>query len=226
MSESIEMTLGVALVLDEVARKILYAIKEENGEKVIVDRELPFRLRYRLNKNKMILDKDVEWFNQQKLIALAKYGEPTEDNTSVAIKDPEKMEKYKEEIGRLIDLKINHEFVELEPQDIEMIEDPDITVSPDAMTLFIGYLTNDPELDKELSFEINLREYPNKEVVNTEDVKKESVKVEEVKQVVEEVPVASKKKVSKKAKAEVNSESTEEVKSVKKAAKKSTKKKD
>jgi len=233
MSESVEMSLGVALVLDEVVRKVLFAVKEENGEQVIIDRVLPFRLRYRLNKNRLMLDKDVEWFNQQKMLLLAQYGEATEDNKSVVINDPKKLELYKERVGQLIDTKISHELVELEPEDIELIEDPDITVSPDAMSLFIGYLTNDPDLEKELAFEINVKsapegygklpeEEPKEEV--TEEVKKEDVvKVEEVVEEpkVEEVKPAktSKKKTTAKVK-KADSGEAEAVKASKKSSKK------
>ena len=44
-NESITMTLAIALALDEICQKLMYSVVEKDGQKVVVDRELPFRLR-------------------------------------------------------------------------------------------------------------------------------------------------------------------------------------
>ena len=157
MSERMEMTIGVSMVLSEVTEKILYSIEEKDGKKVLVDRDIPFRLRYRLNRNRTMFNRDVQFFNREKLLLLAQYGEPSEDGRNVVITDEKKMEMYRDSISRLLDSKVEHSIMTVEIEDIEKISDSDIRISPDAMTLFIGYMTNDPELRKDLSSDVILR---------------------------------------------------------------------
>ncbi len=157
MSERMEMTIGVSMVLSEVTEKILYSIEEKDGKKVLVDRDIPFRLRYRLNRNRTMFNRDVQFFNREKLLLLAQYGEPSEDGRNVVITDEKKMEMYRDSISRLLDSKVEHSIMTVEIEDIEKISDSDIRISPDAMTLFIGYMTNDPELKKDLSSDVILR---------------------------------------------------------------------
>lgn len=150
-----KMTLGVSLVLNEMVEKLLFTVKDIDGKKVVVDRELPFRLRYRLNRNRQLLEKDGLYFDRQRLILMAKYGEPTEDEQNVIIKE-EYQEDYKKAISDLIDSTVEHNLMVLEPEDIALINDTDINVSPDAMTIFISYMTNDPSLQEELNSTVNL----------------------------------------------------------------------
>ena len=149
------MTLGVSLVLSEMVEKLLFTVKEIDGKKMVVDRELPFRLRYRLNRNRQLLEKDAQYFDKQRLILMAKYGEPTEDGMNVIIKE-DKQEEYKKAISDLVDSGVEHDIMVLEPEDLTTINDTDINVSPDAMTIFISYMTNDPSLQTELNSSVNL----------------------------------------------------------------------
>jgi hypothetical protein len=151
------MSLGVSLLMAEITEKLLYTTDVQDGKTVIVDRDIPFRLRYRLNKNLVMFKRDVQVFNQRKLLYLAQYGEPTEDGQNVVIKDDHKMDLYKEAISALVDSKVEHNIMTIEPEDLEMITDTDIKISPEAMTLFIGYMTNDPELEKDLKCDIKFR---------------------------------------------------------------------
>lgn len=246
MSEKLEMTLGVSLLLGEITEKILYKVEEVNGEKVVVDRDVPFRLRYRLNKNRVLFNKDAQAFNQRKLMLLAQYGEPSEDGQNVVIKDEGKMTLYREAIGTLIDSTVEHNIMTLEPEDIELIKDTDILVSPDAMTLFIGYMTNDPEFDREISSEVKITppkkkeekkeeevpvevKEPVEEVKKDEDLPKvEEVKVEKVEEVpVEEAPKKKKTSTRKKSTKKEGSEGKDLVEGEEKspAKKKATSKK-
>ena len=43
-NETITMTLAIALALDEICQKLMYSVVEKDGKKVVVHRELPFRL--------------------------------------------------------------------------------------------------------------------------------------------------------------------------------------
>ena len=170
------MSLGVSLVLNEIAEKLLYTVKEVDGKKMVVDRELPFRLRYRLNRNYDVLSKDAKYFDMQRMMLMAKYGTPTEDGKNVVIAE-DRQNEYKEKISELIDSTVEHTIMTLEPDDIMLINDADITVSPDAMTVFIGYMTNDPAFAEEISTEVKLVKHEDTKVESadkSEDTAKET----------------------------------------------------
>ena len=186
--EKIKMTLGVSLVLNEIVEKLLYTVKEVDGKKMIVDRELPFRLRYRLNRNYNAINKDAKYFDMQRMMLMAKYGTPTEDGKNVVISE-ENQEEYKKSISDLIDSVVEHTIMTLEPDDIVLIKDTDIVVSPDAMSIFIGYMTNDPALLEEITTEVKLVKHNEEvdkptEVVASTDT---APKAEAVNSTVEEV---------------------------------------
>lgn len=193
---NVTMPLSASIVLNDVINILLYAKKTtSDGKEYIVDRELPFKLRYRLNKNRLLFQKDAEFFNQQRLFALAKYGTPTADGQNVTLATDEAKEKFKDELGKILQTPVTHDVVKLSPEDIDLVEDPDIAVSPDAMGLFIGYMTDDPELQQDLNTPITLRI---KEDIAPAPKAKETPKTEEAPAVepVEEIPVVEPEKVA------------------------------
>ena len=176
-NESITMTLAIALALDEICQKLMYSVVEKDGKKVVVDRELPFRLRYRLSRNRTLLSKDVELFNKRKALLFAQYGEPTEDGENVTITNEENLEKYKQAMSDLLDKEVSHTFFTLSPEDLDMVKDSDILISPEAMSVFIAYMTDDQEIRESFRTVVNI--VPPKEETKAEEVKEEP-KVEEV----------------------------------------------
>lgn len=176
-NETITMTLAIALALDEICQKLMYSVVEKDGQKVVVDRELPFRLRYRLSRNRTLLSKDVELFNKRKALLFAQYGEPTEDGENVTITNEENLEKYKQAMSDLLDKEVTHTFFTLAPEDLDLVKDSDILISPEAMSVFVAYMTDDPEIRESFRTVVNI--VPPKEETKAEEVKEEP-KVEEV----------------------------------------------
>ena len=176
-NESITMTLAIALALDEICQKLMYSVVETDGQKVVVDRELPFRLRYRLSRNRTLLSKDVELFNKRKALLFAQYGEPTEDGENVTITNEENLEKYKQAMSDLLDKEVTHTFFTLAPEDLDLVKDSDILISPEAMSVFVAYMTDDQEIRESFRTVVNI--VPSKEETKAEEVKEEP-KVEEV----------------------------------------------
>ena len=176
-NESITMTLAIALALDEICQKLMYSVVEKDGQKVVVDRELPFRLRYRLSRNRTLLSKDVELFNKRKALLFAQYGEPTEDGENVTITNEENLEKYKQAMSDLLDKEVTHTFFTLAPEDLDLVKDSDILISPEAMSVFVAYMTDDQEIKESFRTVVNI--VPPKEETKAEEVKEEP-KVEEV----------------------------------------------
>ena len=176
-NESITMTLAIALALDEICQKLMYSVVEKDGQKVVVDRELPFRLRYRLSRNRTLLSKDVELFNKRKALLFAQYGEPTEDGENVTITNEDNLEKYKQAMSDLLDKEVTHTFFTLAPEDLDLVKDSDILISPEAMSVFVAYMTDDQEIRESFRTVVNI--VPPKEETKAEEVKEEP-KVEEV----------------------------------------------
>ena len=176
-NETITMTLAIALALDEICQKLMYSVVEKDGKKVVVDRELPFRLRYRLSRNRTLLSKDVELFNKRKALLFAQYGEPTEDGENVTISNEENLEKYKQAMSDLLDKEVTHTFFTLAPEDLDLVKDSDILISPEAMSVFVAYMTDDQEIRESFRTVVNI--VPPKEETKAEEVKEEP-KVEEV----------------------------------------------
>lgn len=175
-NESITMTLAIALALDEICQKLMYSVVEKDGQKVVVDRELPFRLRYRLSRNRTLLSKDVELFNKRKALLFAQYGEPTEDGENVTITNEENLEKYKQAMSDLLDKEVTHTFFTLAPEDLDLVKDSDILISPEAMSVFVAYMTDDQEIRESFRTVVNI--VPPKEETKAEEVKEEP-KIEE-----------------------------------------------
>lgn len=198
-NETITMTLAIAVALDEIIQKLMYSVVEKDGKKVLVDRELPFRLRYRLNRNRTLLSKDVELFNKRRALLFAQYGEPTEDGQNVTITNEENLAKFKEELSNLLDREVSHTFYTLAPEDLDTINDTDILISPEAMSVFIAYMTDDEEVRKSLRTVVNI--VPPKEEVNEtplkETEKEETSKKEEMNTLVTEEKLEEKKVSSK-----------------------------
>lgn len=217
MNEQVTMSVGVALVLGEVTKMLLY---KKDGD-TFIDRDLPFRLKYRLNKNKMILDKDASIFNQKRLIALSKYGTMTEDGENVVITDEKNKELFQKEVSDLIDSTVTHQLSLLDPSDIDLVKDTDMPISPEAMSIFIGYMVDDPSLKEDVVFKVRISDkLPKEENENEKAVNKvKEPVVEEPEVSVVENPVAE--KPAKKTRAKKTTE-TKEVKEKKTTTKKKT----
>ena len=200
-NETITMTLAIALALDEICQKLMYSVVEQDGKKVVVDRERPFRLRYRLNRNRTLLSKDVELFNKRKALLFAQYGEPTEDGEDVVINNEENLAKYKEAMSDLLDKEVSHTFFTLSPEDLDMVKDSDILISPEAMSVFIAYMTDDEEVKKSFRTVVNIVPPKEEEVTKeaeapkaTEEVKAETEKPTPTKKTTPKKPRSPRKK--------------------------------
>ena len=193
-NETITMTLAIALALDEICQKLMYSVVEKDGKKVVVDRELPFRLRYRLNRNRTLLSKDVEFFTKRKALLFAQYGEPTEDGENVVINNEENLAKYKEAMSDLLDKEVSHTFFTVSPEDLDMVKDSDILISPEAMSVFIAYMTDDEEVKKSFRTVVNIVPPKEEEVTKEAEAPKAT---EEVKAETEQ-PTPTKKTTPKK----------------------------
>lgn len=155
MAESVTITFAAALVLDSVMQEILYdKVKTPDGTIVKVERDLPFRLKYRIEKNKAYIDKDVEDFNRYKLQLLATYGESDEIGQNVIIKDPEKKKLFIQSMNNVLLKQITHPISKIDPADLESLNHT-TGLSYDEFKVFIGYMCDEPEFITALNTEID-----------------------------------------------------------------------
>ena len=212
MAENVKMTLGTALVLSEMVNMLLTKkITDSDGKERLIDREIPFRLKYRLTRNKATLDKDVVKFNEFRLLALAKYGEPTADGQNVVINDPQKMQEFMGVLMEYLKTEVVHSVQKLDPKDFDEITDV-ISVPEDSIKVLLGYLVEDKEFLEDIATEIKFT--PHK----AEETKPVEEKVEETKAVEEKVEAPVEEKVEKPVEEKVE-------KTPKKTTKKTTTKK-
>ena len=197
MAENVKMTLGTALVLSEMVNMLLTKkITDSDGKERLIDREIPFRLKYRLTRNKATLDKDVAKFNEFRLLALAKYGEPTEDGQNVVINDPQKMQEFMAVLMEYLRIEVVHSVQKLDPKDFDEITDV-ISVPEDSIKVLLGYLVEDKEFLEDIATEIKFTPHKAEETKPIEEKVETLVeeKVEETKAVEEKVETPAEEKV-------------------------------
>ena len=225
MAENVKMTLGTALVLSEMVNMLLTKkITDSDGKERLIDREIPFRLKYRLTRNKATLDKDVAKFNEFRLLALAKYGEPTEDGQNVVINDPQKMQEFMAVLMEYLRIEVEHSVQKLDPKDFDEITDV-ISVPEDSIKVLLGYLVEDKEFLEDIATEIKFTPHKAEETKPIEEKVEKPVeeKVEETKAVEEKIETPVEEKVEETKAVEEKSETPVEEK-VEKTSKKTTKK--
>lgn len=161
---TIKLPLKTICVLQEVTDKFLFEDISEEGKTQKKDRDIPFRLRYRLERNKIILDRYREAFEQAKLPYLATYGTLTEDGKNVEVKGSEKQLEYFKHVVRMLNNELDVSIIRIEPEDIDYINNMNLT--NDETKILIAYMTNDAEILEDLSKNIDVKDMQEKENEN------------------------------------------------------------
>lgn len=138
-----KINYSIALILDDCINKILY---DEEGN----ERTLPFKLKYKINKNKSLISKDVSDFEKIKLQLIAIYGEPTADGKEVIVKDPNKADAFMKAINLLLLQEIEHSITKIEEEDLSSLT-MNINIPYPKLEIFQAYMCDEPELLKELT---------------------------------------------------------------------------
>ena len=148
MAEPIKMTIGASIALNEVLTKILYLDPE--AEKP-TERDLPLNVKYKLQKNKGLFEKDYIFFEQERNNLIKKYGKEVDGVVKV---EDDKLEEYKKAVLDIVKFEVEHELAKLKPSDVEDIDVKGITA--DEVTLFMRALVDDPTFEKDLSTPVTL----------------------------------------------------------------------
>lgn len=136
----IKIMYGVTLY--NLLKKMLFV--QADGDKV-EERDLPFGVKYKLQKDFDIVAKDYSYFENERVRLVKEYGE--EDGDRVVVKD-ENIEEYKNELLAMMNKEVVHTFAELTEAEILSLDG--VKTECHEMELFIRYLTEDGCAEEEI----------------------------------------------------------------------------
>ena len=143
MTDSIKMTISASIALYETIDKFLY---DENK----VERKVPFSVKYKLLRDKDIVEKDVLFFNETRNGLIRRYG--SEDEGGVCKVLDENVNIYREDVSKLLLTEINHKFYKLTTDEVLQISNVDVPM--ENLRLFLACLVDDPDFVSEMNKKI------------------------------------------------------------------------
>ena len=143
MTDSIKMTISASIALYETIDKFLY---DENK----VERKVPFSVKYKLLRDKDIVEKDVLFFNETRNSLIRRYG--SEDEGGVYKVLDENVNIYREDVSKLLLTEIDHKFYKLTTDEVLQISNVDVPM--ENLRLFLACLVDDPDFVSEMNKKI------------------------------------------------------------------------
>ena len=143
MTDSIKMTISASIALYETIDKFLY---DENK----VERKVPFSVKYKLLRDKDIVEKDVLFFNETRNGLIRRYG--SEDEGGVCKVLDENVNIYREDVSKLLLTEIDHKFYKLTTDEVLQISNVDVPM--ENLRLFLACLVDDPDFVSEMNKKI------------------------------------------------------------------------
>lgn len=157
----VKMIYVISQIIDTFLHK---TIKRDDGTEVTIDRDLPFRLRYRLERNLDPLRKYMVQVESTKTVCLAKFGTYDEETQSVKLEGDEAKKAYMTKFKELMNLDIDLEIIPIEEEDLDLIEGLKVEeISNDMIRVLINYMIGDQPLLTDLAekLDINIKETEN-----------------------------------------------------------------
>ena len=136
----VKINIGACITLYGILNKILF--DNTDPEKPTTEKEIPFNVRYKLQRVLAIVEKDYLFFNDERNKLIDEMGVMDEAKNLKKVPD-EKISEFKEALMKILKTQITHDFYKLKPEDLEFIDIKDITT--DEMNIFIMTLVDDKE---------------------------------------------------------------------------------
>lgn len=143
MTDSIKMTISASIALYETIDKFLY---DENK----VERKVPFSVKYKLLRDKDIVEKDVLFFNETRNGLIKRYGSEGEGGVYKVL--DENVNTYREDVSKLLLTEIDHKFYKLTTDEVLQISNVDVPM--ENLRLFLACLVDDPDFVSEMNKKI------------------------------------------------------------------------
>ena len=135
----VKINIGACITLYGILNKILFDNTDPENP---VEREIPFNVRYKLQRVLAIVEKDYLFFNEERNKIIDDIGVLDESKNIKKVPD-EKISEFKDALMGILKTQITHDFYKLKPEDLESINVKDVTT--DEMNIFIMTLVDDKE---------------------------------------------------------------------------------
>lgn len=130
------MKIAYSIALYNLINKILFT----DAEGKEVERDLPFNVKYKLQKDMDIVSKDYVKFEEKRTELIKEFG--AEKDGKMTVTD-ENLETYKTKLIEYLDTEVDHKFYTLTEEEIDSIKD--VKAECHEMELFIMYLSKTDE---------------------------------------------------------------------------------
>ena len=151
MSQPVTLRLSTVLQLKKVCDNILY---EKDSEGRINERDLPFRLKYRLGKNMTYLDKYTSVFLLNQLYFKANCA--TENPETHAIEfEEDGAKRFAYALKELLKKEVTINITTLEPEDIELLTF-NTPASLEDVRIFTAFMMNDQDFFKDINSKVDI----------------------------------------------------------------------
>ena len=151
MAQPVELTIGMVLRLKRVCDDILF---EKTASGIVMERNLPFRLKYRLGKNMTYIDKYSASFMQNQLYFRATFGTENPETHEIEF-DEEGKKKFEQAIRLLLGTKVTINVTTLEPEDIELLTHSAAATVED-IRIFTAFMMSEPEFFKDIDSQVDI----------------------------------------------------------------------
>ena len=139
------LTIAHSVALCNVLESILFS--EHEGK--LKENELPFNVKYKIQRNLDLLNKDRTFFELEKQRLVTLYGKPSEDNPNRIEVTPENIKEYKEELLKTLSIEVSHNFRKLKHEEVECIKN--VNAQSFEMDLFIALMVEDEDFQNDLN---------------------------------------------------------------------------
>lgn len=143
MADKITIATSVALC------KLLESMLFDVDSKSFKENDLPFNVRYKIQRNLDLLAKDKAYFEMERQNLIKKYGAKEENDPQKIKVTEENMQDFQDEILKIMALEVEHKFFKFTPEEVFLIKD--VKAQAYEMDLFIGVLVEDPDREEDLN---------------------------------------------------------------------------
>ena len=143
MADKITIATSVALC------KLLESMLFDVDSKSFKENDLPFNIRYKIQRNLDLLAKDKAYFEMERQNLIKKYGAKEENDPQKIKVTEENMQDFQDEILKIMALEVEHKFFKFTPEELFLIKD--VKAQAYEMDLFIGVLVEDPDREEDLN---------------------------------------------------------------------------
>lgn len=110
------------------------------------EREIPFNIKYKLQRCKDVFEKDFRFFEAERVNLIKKFGIQKGDQLMVP---EDKMQEFSMELMKVIKIKVEHTIKKLTPEEVEVIDIKDATI--EEVDIFTALLVEDKELVEDMN---------------------------------------------------------------------------